>query len=160
MFRRTADAIRQDVEAAVAGIYNRAIQLAAGVEYMFFVEDDVIPKRPDAVDQLLRLMNGDTVAASGLYRHRYDPVAVAFGFPADGRIPMRPMNGPTIEQVAGTGFGCLLIRKSVLNRFGLSGDDTSQPHYDVDLAARIAATSAGRWLLHRGVPCDHLIGVG
>lgn len=142
---------RKAVEAAVAGLYNRAAQMVHG-EYLLFVEDDVIPQQLDTVEQLMRSMVANVVAISGAYRHRYHNALVAFRLPWTGAL--FPFDGPEVEPVGGTGFGCLLIRRSVLLQFALSGDDCMQPHYDVDLAARVRA-AGWKWLLNRSVACDH-----
>lgn len=155
--RTTGDEIRARVEAAVAGIYNRAVQMAAPDEYLFFLEDDVVPHSPSAIEKLLDLMQPETFAVSGLYKHRYQNKACAFRTPicVDN---MLPLEGPAFEQVHGTGFGCLLARRSVLQSHSLSGDDGVNPHYDCELAARLQRTP-WKWFLARTVPCDHLVGV-
>ena len=143
------------MEAAVAGLYNRAIQMAFG-EYIFFLEDDVIPLRPDAIKQLFQGMGAMVAAVSGLYKHRYFENAVAFYLPFTGQL--FPMTGVDFEKVGGTGFGCLLARRSLLLNYLLSGDDIRHPHYDVDVAVRVAK-DGWEWWLDRTVKCDHLINV-
>ncbi len=102
--RTTGDAIRAKVESAVAGIYNRAVQLAAPDEYLFFLEDDVIPRSLSAISELMELMQPRTFAVSGLYKHRYQDRACAFRTPISVDN-MLPIEGPDFEQVHGTGFG-------------------------------------------------------
>lgn len=151
--RRDCETIREDVEAAVSALYNRALQLASG-EWVLFVEDDVIPKHADTIARLFRHVGPNVAAVSGLYRHRYDDAAVAFDLPTGGRIPLLPMSGPTVEHVGGTGFGCLLARRSVFGSVALSGDQHGAPHYDVEAAVRIAGRGLS-WILDRSVFCDH-----
>lgn len=155
--RTVGDRIRKQVEAAVAGIYNRAALLSAPDEYLFFLEDDVVPRSADAIGELMQQFGPETFAVSGLYKHRYHNKSVAFRTPIsmDNMLPLR---GPEFEQVDGTGFGCLLARRSVLCSFALSGDDEINPHYDCDLAARLKR-SKWKWYLSRRVECDHLVGV-
>ena len=161
MDRRPSQLIGREVEAAVTGLYNRAIQMAFG-EYIFFLEDDVIPLRADAIKQLFQTMAyqmtmGPMVAAvSGLYKHRYFENPVAFYLPFTGQL--FPMTGVDFEKVGGTGFGCLLARRSLLLNYLLSGDDIRHPHYDVDVAVRMAK-DGWQWWLDRTVKCDHLIKV-
>jgi hypothetical protein len=152
--RRNAPQVGREVEAAVAGLYNRAIQMAFG-EWMLFVEDDVIPQRPDAIAKLMESIGPHVACVSGLYKHRYEDSAVAFGAP-QGKLPMRAMDGPEIERVTGTGFGCLLARRSVLSRFALSGDDPRCKFYDVNIGVRIAKAGY-QWILDRSVYCEHLV---
>ena len=142
---------RQAVEAAVAGLYNRAAQMAYG-EYLLFVEDDVIPQQLDTVEKLLRLMGSNIAAVSGAYRHRYHDALVAFELPWSGKL--FSFDGNAVEQVGGTGFGCCVVRRSLLLQFPLSGDSAMQPHYDVDFASRVRQAK-WRWLLNREVQCDH-----
>jgi glycosyltransferase involved in cell wall biosynthesis/lipopolysaccharide biosynthesis glycosyltransferase len=153
--RRPSQLIGREVEAAVAGLYNRAIQMAFG-EYIFFLEDDVIPLRPDAIKQLFQGMGALVAAVSGLYKHRYFENAVAFYLPFTGQL--FPMTGVDFEKVGGTGFGCLLARRSLLLNYLLSGDDIRHPHYDVDVSVRVAK-DGWEWWLDRTVKCDHLINV-
>jgi glycosyltransferase involved in cell wall biosynthesis len=153
--RREREDICRQVDSAVAGLYNRAIQMAFG-EWLLFVEDDVIPLRSDAIEQLMQSVGPDVAAVSGTYKHRYGEMAVAFSNPTAESLPMLPLAGEAIEQVTGTGFGCLLARRSVLSRYGLSGDDAEANFYDVNIGVRLAKTG-WRWLLDRSVRCDHLV---
>lgn len=154
--RRSQVATGKQVECAVASIYNRAVAMLGGFEYVFFLEDDVIPKRPDTIECLLRGMSADVAAVSGRYRHRYELMACAYTAPnSDKAAPLISMEGAEVETVRGTGFGCLLVRRSVLALFPLSGDSKSVPHYDVHFAERVFASGL-KWLLLRSVDCDHL----
>lgn len=153
--RRGRRATVAEVEAAVTGLYNRGLLLCQD-EYVLTLEDDVIPQRPDAIERLMQQMGPRVAAVSGVYRHRYKQrQACAFRVPW-GTAPMLPLDGPEIERVGGTGFGCLLLRRSVLSRYALSGDDARRPHYDVDIGSRLVS-DGWEWILDRGVRCDHLI---
>ena len=152
--RRGRQDICRQVDSAVAGLYNRAFAMGFG-EWMLFVEDDVIPQRPDAIAQLFKSIGPQVAAVSGVYRHRYENNAVAFGAP-NGKLPMRDMDGPQIEHVTGTGFGCLLARRSVFTRFGLSGDDPRCWFYDVNAGVRVHRMGY-QWILDRSVYCEHLV---
>lgn len=152
--RRGRQDICRQVDSAVAGLYNRAFAMGFG-EWMLFVEDDVIPQRRDAIAQLFKSIGPQVAAVSGVYRHRYENNAVAFGAP-NGKLPMRDMDGPQTEHVTGTGFGCLLARRSVFTRFGLSGDDPRCWFYDVNAGVRVHRMGY-QWILDRSVYCDHLV---
>ncbi len=154
--RRNRRATVAEVEAAVTGLYNRGLLLLTD-EFVLTLEDDVIPQRLDAIERLMQHMGPRVAAVSGVYRHRYrQQQACAFRIPW-GSAPMLPLDGPEIERVGGTGFGCLLLRRSVLNRYGLSGDDARRPHYDVDIGSRLVS-DGWKWILDRGVRCEHLVG--
>lgn len=145
---------RKRVETVVSSIYNRAIA-AAQTEFVFFLEDDVFPKRDDAIGQLMRRMGPRVAGVSGAYPHRYaEDHACAFSLP--WRSGLFSLEGPECERVGGSGFGCLLARRSVLRRFPLSGDRESSPHYDVDLGERVAPLGWEMWL-DRSVMCDHRV---
>jgi GT2 family glycosyltransferase len=146
--------IQRQVDSAVAGLYNRAIQMASD-EWILFCEDDVIPDRSDTIAKLFASIGPQVAAVSGVYKHRYDAEAVAFGAP-NGKLPMRAMEGDEIEHVTGTGFGCLLARRSVFCRIGLSGDDVRCWFFDVNAGVRVARMGY-RWILDRSVYCEHLV---
>jgi glycosyltransferase involved in cell wall biosynthesis len=152
--RRGRADIQRQVDSAVAGLYNRAIAMAFG-EWMLFCEDDVIPQRPDAIAQLFRSVGPQVAAVSAVYRGRYEPTAVAFGTPQNNRAH-RDMTGPEIEHVISTGFGCLLARRSVLSRLGLSGDDPRCIWYDINCGVRVHHMGY-QWILDRSVYCEHLV---
>jgi GT2 family glycosyltransferase len=150
--RRTDFSAGRKVEAAVAGLYNRAVQMAFG-EWLFFLEDDVVPQSSDAISKLMYQTYPDVAAVSGVYKHRYEDAAVAF----ESLQPLKLSNmaGNRLSQVYGSGLGCLLIRRSVLSTIGLAGDSITDQFYDVDLGRRVT-TAGWRWLLNRDVVCDHL----
>jgi len=154
--RRGRADIQRYVDSAVAGLYNRAFQMAYG-EWMLICEDDVIPQRPDVIRKLMESVGPQVAAVSGVYKHRYDDEAVAFGAPV-GRLAMRCMQGPEIERVTGSGFGCLLARRSVFSKFGLSGDDKRCWFFDVNLGVRVAR-AGWQWILDRSVYCEHMVDV-
>lgn len=149
-----AETCRQ-VEAAVAGLYNYALQITP-CEFVLFVEDDVIPSDGDTVLSLLSEMAPDVAAISGAYAHRYYPQQlVAFDLPYRGLPSLKSADGSAVEVIGGSGFGCLLIRRSVFTRFGLAGDHPTRPHYDCEISARIREAGY-RWLLKRTVFCEHM----
>jgi glycosyltransferase involved in cell wall biosynthesis len=139
------------VEAAVAGLYNAAVPIVRG-EWILFLEDDTVPFWRDSIARLMRRVGWKTAAVSGLYKHRYESAAVAFRL-KEHVADLLPMAGPDLEEVAGSGFGCLLARRSVLLQFPFAGDSRFR-FYDVD-AARISK-AGWQWMLDRTVPCDHL----
>ena len=154
--RNSPDVVRR-VEAAVGGLYNRAIQMAYG-EWLLFVEDDVIPQQRDTIRKLLANVQPRVACVTGLYQHRYEKKAVAFSRPQPLSLPLLSMEGGRTEKVFGSGFGCLLARRSVLSKYGLAGDTRAAQSYDVGLSIELANTE-WEWLLDRSVKCDHLTGV-
>lgn len=153
--RNAGPGIAGEIEAAVAGLYNAAATFVRG-EWMFFVEDDTIPKRRDAIQQLFRHVGPRVAAVSGVYKHRYHAAAVAFQL-VDKVADLVPLQGPEVSYVDGSGFGCLLARRSVLAAHPLAGD-SPRKFYDVDIAARLKL-AGWQWVLDRSVACDHLVKV-
>lgn len=159
--RRNQPAVGRAVEAAVAAIYNTAIRLL-GTEYVVFIEDDVVPRSADTVEQLLKAMGPWVSAVSGVYRQRYQvDKCCAFDVPFVGDESFKPLSGEGIELVGGSGFGCLLTRRSLLRRFPLAGDGAGK-FFDCDFSLNCSSADNGwwTWLLNRNVQCDHLVADG
>lgn len=156
--RRNAPGVCKAVEAAVAGIYNTAVRLL-GTEYVVFIEDDVIPKRSNAIEMLLMQMGPWVAGVSGVYRTRYQTdKCCAFSVPYTGVESFKSLQGEGVEVVGGSGFGCLLTRRSLLRRFPLAGD-SSASYFDLEFALNVSRCDNGwwKWLLNREVQADHLM---
>ena len=156
--RRNAPGVCKAVEAAVAGIYNTAVRLL-GTEYVVFIEDDVIPKRSDAIELLLRQMGPWVAGVSGVYRTRYQAdKCCAFSVPYTGVESFKSLSGEGVEVVGGSGFGCLLTRRSLLRRFPLAGDSPAS-YFDLEFALNVSRCDNGwwKWLLNHDVQADHLM---
>lgn len=156
--RRNAPGVCKAVEAAVAGIYNTAVRLL-GTEYVVFIEDDVIPKRSDAIEMLLRQMGPWVAGVSGVYRTRYQAdKCCAFSVPYTGVESFKSLSGEGVEVVGGSGFGCLLTRRSLLRRFPLAGDSPAS-YFDLEFALNVSRCDNGwwKWLLNHDVQADHLM---
>jgi hypothetical protein len=109
--RRNAVKIGRDVEAAVGAIYNRAVTLL-GTEYVVFIEDDVIPHDANLIEKMFRTMGPWVSGVSGVYRQRYQTEkCCAYDVPYLGDHSFKPLHGSGLEQVGGTGFGCLMTRR-------------------------------------------------
>lgn len=156
--RRNNPTICRAVDSAVSGLYNLAVRFAFG-EWILFVEDDVIPQRLDVIHQFMKSVQPEVAAISGEYQHRYEQRCVAFEPATDGELRMLPLGGTGVHRTGGSGFGCLLARRSVLSRYALSGDDENSPWYDADIGRRVLA-GGWQWLLDRDVKCDHLAVAG
>ncbi len=147
--------VRHEVEAVVAGLYNRALHFGRN-EFLLFLEDDVVPESPGAIGDLMGHIGPCVAAVSGAYEHRYHTGrAVAFSLPWKGVESLCRLRGASCEIVGGSGFGCLLARRSVLERHALSGDAPGAQHYDVEFSGHVKSDGL-RWLLCRDVRCSHL----
>jgi hypothetical protein len=156
--RRNAPNTGKSVEAAVATLYNFAIR-ALQTEYVVFIEDDVIPKSVDTIELLLRQMGPWVAGVSGVYRQRYQTdKCCSFSLPYVGNESFKSLYGDGIETTDGSGFGCLLTRRSLLRRFPLAGDGDVK-FFDVEFSHHCKQADNGwwTWLLHRGVQADHCV---
>ncbi|MBI1349392.1 glycosyltransferase [bacterium] len=142
-----ADAV-QEVQRVVPSIYNQLAPLSE-TEYLLIIEDDILP--PTTVIQgLLQGMDGDVAAVSGVYRSRYEPERFVAWVPGPQHLRQRNFG---IQDIGGSGFGCLLLRRSVLSEIPLHhGGPTG--NYDHSFAETVAERGL-RWRLHWGVPCQH-----
>lgn len=109
--------------------------LECGADWLFFLDSDVIPPR----DAVLRLMAHRQPIISGVYARRSPPVALP--------VMMRNGNWVTdyepgsIIEVEVVGAGCLLIHRSVLEKFleNPLGRERGKPWFDwrVDMAGLV-----------------------
>src|SRR6185312_1185470 len=95
--RHYADGVRL----ACARIYNRMAREST-TAYTLVVEDDIVPPL-DAIEQLLREMDPNTATVTGAYRSRYTGDYVVWNDQG-----MHIPRGIGVEEVGGSGFGCVL----------------------------------------------------
>lgn len=150
--RRAGDFITsRDVNIVVASHYNRSLRHAT-TEFVFTLEDDVIPYRLDVIEKLLRSMRPDVAGVTGAYRHRDNDNWLAWKGTA---LRHRYSNclGVGDEDIDGCGFGCLLLRKSVFETVRLqSGGDTI--FFDCN-ACDLVRRNGWRLKINWDVVCDH-----
>jgi hypothetical protein len=124
--RRSTNQLMSD---ACAFLYNRFARICT-TPLALFLEDDIIPP-DDAYVRLSRaLIEHDAVTASATYRHRLSPRIVAWRWSDDDMPVDIPVPGNGVEEVGGTGFGCMamdgnLLRSTVFNSGG--------PFYNYDM---------------------------
>jgi hypothetical protein len=113
------------------------------------VEDDIVPPL-DAIEQLLREMDPNTATVTGAYRSRYTGDYVVWNDQG-----MHIPRGIGVEEVGGSGFGCVLIRRAVLagETFGFGYDES--PDYYRAFSRRLRDQ---RWKIKIAWPveCEHL----
>lgn len=135
----------------------RAIFLAGDYTHLWIVENDIIPP-PDALEKLLTV---DADMAYGVYCFRRGtPVVNVMRHDTtdpltnDGPRWERLWREQAVVDCAGLGFGCTLIRRSVLERFEMrtriGGGDT-----DTELARDVKAAGLVQ-KAHLGVICGHI----
>lgn len=81
-----------------------------GLEYVFFLDSDVIPP----ADAILRLLAHNQPIISGVYHRRSPPHGVPVAINDQGWAIIPPNSG--IHEVNLVGAGCLLIHRSVLEK--------------------------------------------
>lgn len=155
--RRGRVDIQRQVDSAVAGGYNYALKLVTG-EWFLSIEDDVIPERLDVIKKMFSSVQPRVAAITGVYVHRYDPAIVAFGPRNEHKNGLLADAGTGVRKVLGSGFGCLLGRRSVFASLGLAGDNCHRTWYDIDVSERVIA-AGWDWLLDADIWCDHLVKV-
>lgn len=85
--------------------------LEMGWEWLFFLDDDVIPP-PDAI---IKLINHKVPIVSGLYYRRSPPILpVMLRDVSGGRQWVTEFQAPALIEVDYVGAGCLLIHRDVL----------------------------------------------
>jgi glycosyltransferase involved in cell wall biosynthesis len=143
--------IQMEVNSIVAQLYNIAVSISRN-EYMFFLEDDVIPMGKNTIRDLMGLMSADIVSVSGVYPTRYDSSkACAWSSFNNGEWDFLPVDGVGTREICGSGFGCLIARRSLLKKNPLFGHDT---WYDHDFFGKCVKY---RKLINYHVVCDHLV---
>jgi hypothetical protein len=140
--------IRCAVQAAMPRIYNRMAREAT-TEYVWIVEDDVIPPL-DAAALLLRGFDENVASVSGAYRSRFHAGYVAWD--RNGKPIENADDG--LSSVAGNGFGCVILRRSVLTQTVLQHVRPT-PDYDPNFYHWLSST---RWRarLDWRIECEHL----
>jgi len=105
---RRADGVERAVQDALSVIYNRAAR-AVDSPYLWIIEDDIIP--PDnAAEEMLKQFSPDVASVSLPYESRFDPDVVAW---YDDGTRAKPPQVPQVEEIHGSGFGCLMIRSAL-----------------------------------------------
>lgn len=144
------------VSTAVASIYNRMWQ-ETQTEFVLVLEDDVFPKRLDAVEQLLKGFDVNVCSVTGKYRQRYYPYALTYWSKESGDVhPSLPHQAPDsgIADTKGSGFGCVMLRRSQMADEVIVANSPISRYYDAHLFAMMAR----KGLISRvsyGVDCDH-----
>lgn len=146
--------VRQSVNDAMHRIYDNLVNCTT--EYILTLEDDITPP-DDAIDRLLRHMGGDVFSVTSPYRSRFKGWSI-LARPGNG-VPYELIHQRQygLQPAYGNGFGCTVLRRSVLSRIGLLPRNGIQ-EYDVTLYDRLAETywkALADWdccSIHAGLP--------
>lgn len=146
--RRDGGAVA-DVRRVVARIYAR-MQQEVRTEYVWVVEDDVIPPA-DALQRLLWAFGPDVASVSAAYRSRYYDGFVGL----DERWePFRAKPAAGAAPVRANGFGCVVLRNSVLQQ-AVFTNAARFADYDLNFYDWLSRQPY-RALLDWSVECEHL----
>ena len=105
---RRDDTVRHSVQRAVARIYNKMAK-DISTEYVLTIEDDVLPPL-DVARQLLSGFSPSTVSVAAPLESRYHEGFLHWYLPKEICIK----RGVGVEEIGGSGFGCTMLRGSVL----------------------------------------------
>lgn len=140
----------------VAGVWNRIARLAT-TELIWCLEDDVVPPE-NALEHLLRSMNENVDAVSGVYHSRSDGHVVAWRYASLDPLQVEyftPSEGVGI--IDGCGFGCVLLRRSVFaNAIRSDGPGHHWPDWNLWLD-HVRGQDNRAVLLDWSVQAEHLV---
>lgn len=148
---------------SIAQAYNliRDRFLDTGGDYLWIVEDDVIPP-PDALPKLLSCFKEEDVgAAAGVVRVNYpeegvvmawDLTSVSGGFQT---VPKTEVGGEKPVEVGGASFGCIMIPARVVSAVRFRTGLGYTHHQDITFSADLRRLG-GRMLLDPRVECEHV----
>jgi len=103
--------VKRDVQLACAKMYNQIRLMANEGEYLWIVEDDIIPP-DDVAERLMSSMGPYIASVSAVYNSRYEDGAVVFD---SIRTRMKPST--VVEPCRGNGFGCVMLRTLILSEY-------------------------------------------
>lgn len=111
--------VEREVQEAMCRIYNRLRQ-SVETDYCWIMEDDVIPP-DDALERLMRHFNADVGSVHAPYPSRWDPDFVVWDYqradsPGVHRIKPPAPDEPQLQEIRGSGFGCVVLRSELLRR--------------------------------------------
>jgi hypothetical protein len=150
--RGLADCDRQEthseVALAMARIYNRVAREVTS-DFIWVLEDDIIPPL-DCCERLLAGFDDQTASVSAAYRSRQPDIFMVW----DHDCEPFSTAGNGIQQIGGNGFGCVILRRSVIQRavFTASLDFAM---YDCAFYYRLRTTGMAA-KVNWSVQCDHL----
>lgn len=135
------------VQQLMPRIYLPAVQRLTR-EFVMWVEDDVLPPL-DAIERLMWRMTESTACVSGVVVSRFNERLIGW----DKGLLTRAQRGRGVERLHGTGFGCLLVRRSALQAHPLHAGGQTH-NYDQEFAIDLEP-SGMQWLIDWDVLCDH-----
>ena len=139
--------VRQRVVKAMWRIYD-ILPRVAETEYLWVLEDDILPP-DDVCARLLRGFDARTASVAAPYLSRYH--AQFLTWDQQGQAATAPGEG--LEVVGGNGFGCTILRRSVIGGHVFTRYQDAED-YDIAFYRRLAGTpfvAKVDW----DAPCQH-----
>lgn len=140
-----------EVNHVMCKIYNYAKDVLQG-EHLFVIEDDVIPPL-NAFDELKKHLSDDVASISGAYKQKKGRQLWTAWKNVNGSLI--ETKGIGVEQVASTGFGCLVMKADDYLTSDISWRmrDTQWPWgYDMEFFSK----QTKKILINWDVQCQHL----
>lgn len=149
----------RQVNQTVAAIYNRFAQELTTPQALI-IEDDILPRQAASrlLENLLGGLDESTIAVSGYYPSRYQPHLTQWTGGTGRNLTflrteqLQRSKGDYLP-VAGTGFGCLLVRREALREVPLAVTD-NEPWYDGRFF-RVHAERGARVKIAKSADCEH-----
>lgn len=157
--KQLADQPRADVAQAMsdacAAIYNRFARMTT-TPIVFTLEDDVIPPDDAFVRLSATLIRHGVATVSGAYRHRLEPRLIAWYWSAKEKPVDVPSVAQGIEQVGGTGFGCLALDGALFSRTVFRSGPPWR-NFDTNFFHDLVLIGQQRALIDWDCPCRHYV---
>lgn len=137
---------------ACSRIYNR-MRMMVDTDLVWIVEDDIIPPL-DVAERLLQAFDARVASVAAPYLSRYTGLPVVWDRdPAPGLNHHSTLLHSGVTDVRGNGFGCVILRREVLQDHVFCGDQ-SQPWFD----PRFYSLLGNEWIrrVDWSCRCEHL----
>lgn len=144
----------EEVNRTIIAIYNYAKTVLEG-EVLFIVEDDIVPPI-DAYNRLVASLTEDVFVVSGAYNVRNSDKWVLW---RDLQEAVSNKAGVGVEQVAGTGFGCFVIKAEDYKAAEITWENrpTKDPMWPWGFDMEFFSKAKKKVLVDWDVYCEHQV---
>ena len=144
-------------------IRNLVVSKMEYFDYLFFVDSDIVLPS----DTLTKMLKHDKDIVSGVYIQRKPDVQVVELYQSNNRgglmnIPFEKIRNPQLYEIAGCGFGCVLIKAEVLRkieyphfRYTMADVDTIGESEDTYFCRKAREAGFKVWV-DSSIICDHI----
>jgi FkbM family methyltransferase len=127
-------------------------------DYLFAVDHDVT----FAPDTLKKMLSHDKHVVSGIYRQRLEPQVIEIYDKNFRNVPYESLANGGLIEIGGCGFGCVLVKKEVLESVGYPQfvyhqtlDFANTFSEDLDFCRKATAKGYGVWV-DTSIICGHI----